>query len=638
MSMNSFSIAFSNFKRNIRIYGLYIFSMIFSVIIYYNFVSLKYNPDFIKANQVSDYIKYTSISVSFLLLLFIIFFIWYSSSFFQKQRKREIGIYAFMGVTNSEIGVIYSLEVLFIGTFSIIVGLVLGILFCKLFLMMLAKAALLNMTIRFFVSGRAIIETVLTFFAVFAAVSVFGYINIVKSKLIDLFSASKIEESLPKLSYMKGILSIAMIGCAYYFARGAIGANFGKNFLLTLVFIILGTYFLFESVYSIIMKAVVNNKKILYKGVNIVSLSNISFRIKNNYKMLSVVAILVTITLTSYGTVASLKYFTQVSNEVQTPYSLSYTVPGKDADQKVSDILHKADKNIALKEKVNFILAKISIKGDTAYEVKSDLEYPKAVVRYSDLLRVNKDLKSNMIKEVQKCSPKRGEAVFMNYPGTILSLVNYNNIKITYKGNPYVIKHILKAPLFGNGVQCCCIILNDEDYDAVKGKDTEYKFTGIRVDKPQGMKALKTQFKTISEIKDTVLVSEGHDKSMYSVIGIVYFLGAFLAVVFIIATGSIIYFKLVSEAYMDKDKYTILKRLGMTKNEAEKSVVLQIGVSYILPLIVGIVHSCVAISVLSKIMNNADLMVPAARSIIAFAAVYAVYFMATTMKYLKIVY
>lgn len=110
--MNSFSIAFSNFKRNIKTYGLYIFSMVFSVIVYYNFISLKYNPDFTKANQATEYIKYTSMAVAFLLLLFIVFFIWYSSSFFLNQRKREIGIYAFMGVTNSEIGLIYSLEVL----------------------------------------------------------------------------------------------------------------------------------------------------------------------------------------------------------------------------------------------------------------------------------------------------------------------------------------------------------------------------------------------------------------------------------------------------------------------------------------------------------------------------------------------
>lgn len=634
--MNSFSIAFSNFKRNIKTYGLYIFSMVFSVIVYYNFISLKYNPDFTKANQATEYIKYTSMAVAFLLLLFIVFFIWYSSSFFLNQRKREIGIYAFMGVTNSEIGLIYSLEVLFIGIFSITAGLILGILFCKLFLMMLAKVALLNMTIRFFISTRAIIETAVTFFAIFAVVSFLGYINIVRSKLIDLFNASKREESMPKLSYIKGILSIAMIAFAYYCAGKAIGANFGKNFMLTLVFIVIGTYFLFESVYSIIMRAVVKNKKILYRGVNIVSLSNIAFRIKNNYKVLATVAILVTVTLTSYGTVSSLKYFTEVNDEIQRPYSFSYIDGNTNTDKKVNDVLNKVDRKVTLNEKIKFMLMPIPINADTAYKIKSD--DPKAVVRYSDILKVNKDLKSNMLGDIEKYKPKAGEVLFMNYPGTIMSLVNYDDVKITYQGKSYVIKHTLKAPLFGNGAQVCCVILNDEDYDNLKGKNTETEFTGIRIDKTEDMKLLDSQLKSIGEIKDTVYVNEGRNKSNYSTIGIVYFLGAFLALVFIIATGSIIYFKLVSEAYTDKDKFTILKRLGMTKSEARKSTALQIGVSYILPLIVGIAHSCVAISVLSKIMHNADLLVPAARSVIVFAIVYAVYFMATTRKYLKTVY
>jgi len=72
--MNSFSIAFSSFKRNIKVYGLYVMSMIFSVIVYYNFVALKYNPDFQKANESTSYIKSMSQVVSYLLFLFIIFF------------------------------------------------------------------------------------------------------------------------------------------------------------------------------------------------------------------------------------------------------------------------------------------------------------------------------------------------------------------------------------------------------------------------------------------------------------------------------------------------------------------------------------------------------------------------------------
>jgi putative ABC transport system permease protein len=228
--MNSFSIAYSNFKRNIKVYGLYIMSMIFSVLVYYNFIALKYNPDFQRANEATDYIKGTSTAVSYLLLLFIIFFIWFSSSFFLNQRKKEIGIYTFMGATNSEIAFIYSIELIFIGILAIAAGLLLGVMFCKLFLMMLAKVAILNMKIRFFMSYRAMSETAVTFLIIFFANSLLGYINIVRSKLIDLINASKREESYPKVSYIKGILSLICIGIGYYFARHSTGNGFMVNF------------------------------------------------------------------------------------------------------------------------------------------------------------------------------------------------------------------------------------------------------------------------------------------------------------------------------------------------------------------------------------------------------------------------
>jgi putative ABC transport system permease protein len=209
--MNSFSIAFDNFKRNIKVYSLYIMSMIFSVLVFYNFVALKYNPDFQKANEMHDTIKGVSISVSYLLLLFIIFFIWFSSSFFLNQRKKEIGIYAFMGVTNAQIALIYSIELVFMGITATAVGLILGVVFCKLFIMMLAKVAILNMKIGFFISTKAVVETAVTFLVIFFINAVLGYINISRSKLIDLFNATKREERLPSVNYVKGLLSIIFI-------------------------------------------------------------------------------------------------------------------------------------------------------------------------------------------------------------------------------------------------------------------------------------------------------------------------------------------------------------------------------------------------------------------------------------------
>lgn len=631
--MNSFSIAFNNFKRNIKTYSLYLMSMIFSVLVYYNFVALKYNPDFQVANN-SQWIKGASQAVSYLLLIFIIFFIWFSSKFFLKQRKKEIGIYAFMGVSNFQIAFIYAIEVLLIGITAIVVGGFLGVVFCKLFLMMLAKVAILNMKIRFFFSFKAIGETALIFFVIFIINSILGYIDIARSKLIDLFNASKTEEKPAKLNYIKGILAIILIGIGYYFAKNAKGVKFLKDIPLAVGFVTAGTYWLFGSTYSIIMRFVLNRKKILYRGINIVSISNISFRIKSNYRTLATVAILIAVTLTCYGTVSSIKYFSEESNDIQTPYAVSYISNDNNVKKEVKNKI-KENNNIVFEESSKFIFVKPNIK--TEFSLRNE---DTAVIKYSDFVRISTNHEAKKLNKIKKYSLKEKEAFYLDPPTVVASLIDYSEANIEINNENYIIKNSFKTPLFGLGVPTATLVLNDNDYNKLKTTVKEYEFNGIKIDNTENIKDLLSNLQKIQSSDDTfkksLFASTNKDKSSRSLMGIVYFLGAFLALVFIIATGSIIYFKVISEAYMDKEKFRILRNTGMTEWEANKAVSRQIGLSYILPLIVGIIHSCVAMSVLSNLMSY-NIIIPTIKSIIVFAVVYGMYFIGTTKKYMKIV-
>ena len=305
--MNSFKIAIINFKRNIRTYGLYLMAMIFSVATYYNFVSMRYNPQFLEAKEVSAYIESSSMTASMLMIIFFIFFIVYSSNFFLNQRKREIGVYAFMGIDNYKIAFIFASEGLLLGIMSVIFGLGIGILFSKLFMMMLAKVAFLNIRIDFFISKKAIIETIIVYSIILGITFLKGYLDIIRTNLIDLMNSLKKEEELPKINYFKGIVSIVIIGVAYYIAINYEKFGFGTALMVTVLLIIWGTYWLFGSFFSMIIRYYINKKGFLYKGTNIISISNIAFRIKNNYRTLAAVAVLMTTCITSFGTVSSLK-------------------------------------------------------------------------------------------------------------------------------------------------------------------------------------------------------------------------------------------------------------------------------------------------------------------------------------------
>lgn len=407
-----------------------------------------------------------------------------------------------------------------------------------------------------------------------------------------------------------------------------------ENLPLAIIFVVIGTYWLFGAAYSVLMKFIINQKKILYRGINIVSMSNIAFRIKNNYRTLAAVAILVTVTLTSYGTVASLKYFIKIRDSIQAPYEISYILEenGK-VKSEVKDKLREGGKDIILDENIKFLILKPHIENQTEFKMKDS---DTAVVRYSDFIKISRDLKVKKLRRIEKEKLLKGEAFYVQTPTVVMSLMNFEKIKAYIDGKSYFIKKTYKTPLFGNGMPTGCLILNDEDYNLLRSKNKEYDFTGLKINNVSDIKSTAKKLKSIDAIKDTLYVTVSKDVTSYSTFGIIYFLGAFLALVFIVATGSIIYFKLVSEAYIDKEKYSILKRIGMTYKEIYSASARQIGISYLFPLIVGIIHSCVAMSVLSNLMSY-NIIVPAILSIIIFIFVYGIYFVATTKKYLDIV-
>ncbi|MCF6463473.1 FtsX-like permease family protein [Clostridium sp. Cult1] len=618
--MNSFKIAIINFKRNIRTYGLYLMAMIFSVATYYNFVSMRYNPQFLEAKEVSAYIESSSMAASMLMIIFLIFFIVYSSNFFLNQRKREIGVYAFMGIDNYKIAFIFASEGLLLGIMSVIFGLGVGILFSKLFMMMLAKVALLNIRIGFFISKKAFIETITIYSIILGITFLKGYLDIIRTNLIDLMNSLKKEEELPKINYFKGIVSIVIIGIAYYIAINYKRFGFGTSLMVTVLLIIWGTYWLFGSFFSMIIRYCINKKEFLYKRTNIISISNTAFRIKNNYRTLTAVAILVTTCITSFGTVSSLKYYVDENHKIEVPYTITYISDNQEEIVKVDKIIANSNHKLELKEKANFLYVP---------------DRQVVVVSLSTFRNIIWDLKvKNSENIISEFNLSKDEVGYIERPGVMMSIIAKDDIVLGDK--KYDVKVNTKSPLFGNGVPFPCLVVNDDEYEILKSKFIEKQFNGIILDNPEDTKDLTFELAEVLPAESGLYTYFIAGARFYDFTGIVYFLGAFLFLVFVFATGSIIYFKTLSQSFEDKGKYGILKKLGTTDLEIHQSVSKQVGMLFILPLIVGIIHSMVAILVLSDIMK-CSLIKPTIISIGIFALIYGIFYVFTRKKFLDIV-
>lgn len=628
--MNSFSIAYNNFKHNIKTYALNLMAMIFSVAVYYNFIALNDNPQIVQLNEIMNVVRSASTSTAVLLLVFLIFFIWYSNSFFLKQKKKEIGIYAFMGIDNYKIGLIYALEGFLQGLLSIVIGSFIGILFSKLFIMLLCKVAFLDVKVNFFISVHALIETIITFLIIFFIISVLGYFNIVRSKLIDLFNASRKQEGLPKLSKFKAAASIIIILIAYGMCIGLPKLSVIGSIPIITIMVIFATYWLFGSFFSMIMRYLLDKKQILYNGTNVISISNIVFRIKGNYKTLATIAILIASAITALGTATSIKYNTNI--ELDLPYSFTYILDGNTGDEiepKVNKYITSANHNILLKEKVNFIFVD---------KFKTDENFSKdefMVVKASDFKKITGDLKVKDAENIlEKSKLESGEVIYVERPKTLVGAKKIQNIEIS--NLKYKVKMNLKTPLFGGIENDPCLIVNDKDYEAMKANFKESKFYGIIVNDQKNTLDLSAKLKTIRVLDNNLYSYAQKYRSGYEAYGVVFFMGCFLALVFVVATGSIIHFKILSEAYMDKEKYKILLKIGMTEKELKRTISKQAAVYFVLPLLVGVIHSLFAIVILGRLME-CNLVLPTVISVMIFIVIYGMFYIFTLDKFRKVI-
>jgi putative ABC transport system permease protein len=637
--MNSFSIAFKMFKTNLRTYGFYLAVMIFSVAVYYDFMVLKYSPGFLSARDAVQTARIASSVTSFIMIVFLFFFIWYSSSFFLKQRKKEIAVYTLMGISSRKTGRIFAIESLFTGLTSIIAGLGVGILFSRLFLMAVAKVALLNVSIGFSIPVNGIKELIIVFGTTFILTSANSFLSVSRSKLIDLLKDSSMEEKEPKLKLVRAILSILLIGAGYYLRRYLLLE------LFVVILVVTGTYWLFGALLPTILKYLSNNKGILYKGVSLISISNISFRIKANYRSLAMLAVMAATTISAFGTSLTLKYYVEETQHINFPYSFSYVSSDRKVNEKVINEISSSKNKLLLNEKLEYM--KVNFRMNIGVSSGTN---DMVVIKYSDFDRLSKDIEKQYPGKVPDYDTvSDNNALVVSASGALsVDLYSYEGKQCLLTSGSdknssgrtgYTIIRQLKTPLFGNGGLGAfdCLIISDNQYEKLSAGHDLGVFNGLIVSNPENSRELALRLKEI--LPESVRLNTYVDTfdTFYSFMGLFYFLGSFMSIVFILATGSIMYFKILSEGFADKNKYSILKKIGMTRKEIRRAVSLQVGLSLILPLAIGIIHSLFAIDVL-RMFLGLSLTVPILTAVGIFVLFYGIFYYATTKRFMKMIY
>lgn len=597
--MSIFSIAFNNFKNNIKTYTMFFISMIFSVIILNNFIILLDGEalTILGENNVV-YTKMILRMISLILGIFMFFFIWYTSNVFLRNRKKEIGLFTFMGVDLRTIGKIYFTEMMLIGLSSCVIGIGTGALFSKFFQMIVFAVANFNVDVKFEVTGYSIVSTFLIFMAIFLVMSIKGFINIASSKVIDLLNDSKKTEKMPKITvftYIIAIISIGLISYGYYLVFSS-----KMNAVKTLVLVCIGTYGLFYAAIPIVLNSLINNKKILYKGENIITINSLAYRIKKNYTTYATIVILTACTITVLGTSVSMRKLYSMSEENDQLFTMSFsssnTINNEEISEEVTKVL--GEKKFDLNTDVLMVKDKIQ-EGKQKYIV---LPYDK----FTSILKSNgyeKDLEN-----VNEGMVQGDKVIYIQRPGTLATLFKKNNVTVgdqTFE----ISESDIRFKVLGSLINYPAVVVNNSQYEKLKNSGEMLNFYGIKAKDDKELLNQDTLDKLGMVLKPYLTDDINFQVGIYKTknvewLKLVYAIGTFLFLVFILAEASIIYIKIYSDANDDKDKYKILKNIGVSKKDLRRAIRKEVSLFYILPLSIGLLHSFFAIQALGRFLSE----------------------------------
>ncbi|MBD7985382.1 ABC transporter permease [Sporosarcina sp. Sa2YVA2] len=652
--MSLYDVVLKNLKHNFGRYFIYIASLTFSVLIYFTFVSLQYNDQIADAFGREDKIGPVLTGASILLLVFIAIFVWYSNTFFIRNRKQEIGIYALVGATKTEIGRMLFYENMVLSLLSLGVGIGLGQVFSVFFSMMLLKIMGINLVVHFTVNVIPIVQTVIVFLLMMLLTSFQGSRIIHRFQLIDLFQAKNKVQSVVKPSSIIALLAFGLLGISYWSLLHAYDSkswdtHFGRNFSGVIILLVAGSYMLFHSASGLFVHILQNKKGAYYKWKNLITFTQLKSRLKSNAIILTVISVLNGVTLVAFGFAYTMYYNTLQTLEDHVPFSYQFEVTGEQLNEEMSAVLTNSKNNSILFDET-FEYLMISGKADDLETIPGGYYYFEQQFAAIPLATYNR-LADQMDRQAISTLAE-GKTIMLgrNFIGSQKEDGNVGRtISLAMNGieKPiHVVGNKIES-IFNYGVQPSVLILNDEDYKQIQEGITPILTRIVKVADQENSGPLTEQLRTIYEGSvlpeldryephmDFYSFSENNEKAQ-SIYGLLIFVFGFLGLVFLTATGSIIYFKMLTETTEDRKRYQTLRNLGLSQRKVKKLIARQTIIQFLLPLIVGIGHSSIILSALSHVMDI-NFVTPVIICTIVYSLLYGGYYRITLATAIKLV-
>ena len=654
-------LAISNLIKNRKLYYPFALSVILAVTISYLFYSLAFNPKIVDLRGASA-IQFTLQLGLVVVTLASAIIVLYANSFVMKNRSKELGLYGMLGLEKRHlIGMTFK-ELLIFGLVTVTAGIGIGALFDNLIFALLLKLAKMKVELVATFQWSVVFSILLVFGLVFLLIVFLNAIRIIRMDALQLSREKAKGEKKGRFLVLQTLVGLIALGSGYYLAQSVkdpISATL--TFFIAVMLVIVATYLLFNAGITVFLQLLKKNKRYYYKPNNLISVSNLIFRMKKNAVGLATIAILSTMVLVTMSAATSIYNGSENIKNIMYPHD--FDVKGNNIEVEDLDKLltqYASEKNLTISNKDVLRYASFGLSSQdgtklTIFEKGENSVMPKTVFLVFDQ------------KDYEKMTGQK-----LNLTGNEVGLWAKNNQlkgqkSFSLNSQEYSIKQEIQQDFLANHVSNLYILLvSDFNYLVVPDLQSfleQYQDSAVYPQFYGGMDVTASQEEQLKLADDfdeyvnnfshnlkseDAMVYGGNGSSdaiaqMNALYGGVLFIGIFLSIIFMIGTVLVIYYKQISEGYEDRERFVILQKVGLDQKQIKQTINKQVLTVFFLPVIFAFLHLAFAYHMLSLILKvigvvDTAMMLSVTLSICGiFALIYVLIFMITSRSYRKII-
>lgn len=636
--MMLFKLSLKNIQKSMKDYAIYFFTLILGVAIFYVFNAIESQTVLLNVSSytraiiklMTNMLSGVSVFVSFVLGFLII----YASRFLMKRRNREFGVYLTLGMGKRKVSLILFFETILIGIISLAMGLLLGILLSQCMSLLVANMFEADMTkFAFTLSKSAIIKTLIYFGIMYVLVMIFNTGQVSRCKLIDLLYAGKKSERVriknPVVCTLVFGIACVILGIAYYQVTDGIEfIQEAEDIFRPIILGALGTFLLFWSLSGLMLRIVMSIKNIYYKGLNNFTLRQISSKINTTVFSMTTICLMLFLTICILSSALSIKNF--MNSEIKELAPVDIEISRKYGAEDVCDdtVLQLLEKNgFKTEEKLKDILTfdsyvfdEITFKttlGTKYEEVREEFSFLRYEEVKEEFVKLSDYNRLAELYGMETYTLEENEYIIIaDYDSMIkvrnIALKNGEKIRIGDMEYQPKYKECKKGILTmaGNHVNSGYFVIPDS---AKTDGHSKNNYLIANYNTKDNVEKEKIE-EEISEVTDNIW--EDYNIGIYyqslldikegsiGLSALVTFIGLYLGIIFLISSAAILALKELSESTDNRERYSILRKIGADEKVINRALFKQIGIFFLFPLVIAGIHSIFGIKFCQIILET----------------------------------